>query len=262
MLASCSTIKDELGFSSQDGLTFNKQSVSESTLDSDLKAIGKNKTLVELLKGGETPLVKDGKVTDTYRASWANIQMQILAIKEARIAHKQKLNKADRKAGLSQAKALFSSGDPTKEDAIWNDFPKAFQDRLTDGFAEQTALLRAAPKPTQKEIQAYFDKNKDSLTKCESGKTVAHILVKTEKEAKDIKKQIDGGASFAKLAKDKSIDTGSAVSGGDLGCYTPDSFVAEFEAAVKSAALGAVSAQSKVNMDTTSLKFLHSKFQL
>ncbi len=55
-----------------------------------------------------------------------------------------------------------------------------------------------------------------------------HILVKTEAEAKDIIKQLDKGADFAKLAKDKSTDPGSGESGGDLGYFTKDKMVPEF----------------------------------
>jgi peptidyl-prolyl cis-trans isomerase C len=55
-----------------------------------------------------------------------------------------------------------------------------------------------------------------------------HILVKTEAEAKDIIKQLDKGADFEKLAKDKSTDPGSGSSGGDLGYFTKDKMVPEF----------------------------------
>ena len=58
----------------------------------------------------------------------------------------------------------------------------------------------------------------------------SHILVKTEDEAKAIIKQLDGGADFAKLAKDKSTDA-SAASGGDLGYFSDGDMVPEFYAA-------------------------------
>ena len=58
----------------------------------------------------------------------------------------------------------------------------------------------------------------------------SHILVKTEDEAKAIIKQLDGGADFAKLAKEKSTDA-SAASGGDLGYFAEGDMVPEFYAA-------------------------------
>ncbi len=54
-----------------------------------------------------------------------------------------------------------------------------------------------------------------------------HILVETEDEAKAIKQQIDGGADFATLAKEKSKDPG-AGNGGDLGYFTKEQMVPEF----------------------------------
>ena len=58
----------------------------------------------------------------------------------------------------------------------------------------------------------------------------SHILVKTEDEARAIIKQLDGGADFAKLAKEKSTDA-SAGNGGDLGYFSDGDMVPEFYAA-------------------------------
>ena len=54
-----------------------------------------------------------------------------------------------------------------------------------------------------------------------------HILVPTEDEAKAVKAELDKGADFAKLAKEKSKDPG-ASDGGDLGFFTKDQMVPEF----------------------------------
>lgn len=54
-----------------------------------------------------------------------------------------------------------------------------------------------------------------------------HILVKDEATAKDIIKQLDGGAKFEDLAK-QSTDGPTAANGGDLGFFTKDRMVPEF----------------------------------
>ncbi|MGH8660964.1 MAG: peptidylprolyl isomerase [Burkholderiales bacterium] len=61
---------------------------------------------------------------------------------------------------------------------------------------------------------------------------VRHILVETEDEAKQITAQIRKGASFEKLAADKSKDQGSKVRGGDLDWATPARYVPAFGQAI------------------------------
>jgi peptidyl-prolyl cis-trans isomerase C len=69
----------------------------------------------------------------------------------------------------------------------------------------------------------------------------SHILVKTEDEAKDIIKQLEGGADFATLAKEKSIDKGSGQNGGDLNWFTKETMVKEFSDAAFAMQRGDVS---------------------
>ena len=67
-----------------------------------------------------------------------------------------------------------------------------------------------------------------------------HILVETQGEAADIIAQLDDGADFAELAKEKSTGP-SGPSGGDLGWFPPDRMVAEFSQAVQALTDGAYS---------------------
>lgn len=72
---------------------------------------------------------------------------------------------------------------------------------------------------------------------------VAHILVSSEKEAKSIEAQLKKNHnSFAKLAKEKSKDPGSAEHGGDLGWNPPSNFVKPFADAVLTLKKGQISA--------------------
>ena len=58
----------------------------------------------------------------------------------------------------------------------------------------------------------------------------AHILVKTETEAKNIKARLDKGEKFGALAKNVS-QCPSGKNGGDLGTFTRGKMVKEFEKA-------------------------------
>jgi peptidyl-prolyl cis-trans isomerase C len=69
----------------------------------------------------------------------------------------------------------------------------------------------------------------------------AHILVETEDGAKAIKAELDGGADFAAIAKEKSTDKGSAANGGDLGWFGLGMMVKPFEDAVVAMEAGKIS---------------------
>lgn len=255
LFASCTVFRDELGLGSKDGLSYNKLSISEKDIDADLEALAKNEPLNERFKEADEPLTEDGKVTPTYRASWVNILMRTLSIKEVRLEKKLKITEADRKSALEDSKNLFQGQDEDSTNEIWEAFPESFRDRLVENIAEQYALKRLAPKVSDKEIQTFFDENQDTLAPaCESGKSIAHVLVADEKTAKDIEKKIKEGEDFAELAEKNSQDPGSKDKGGDLGCFVPGNFVAEFEAAAAALTPGSVSAIVKTDFGYHILK--------
>lgn len=112
------------------------------------------------------------------------------------------------------------------------------------------AKAETLPKPTDEEIQKYFDENKDSFNQNETV-AASHILIKVDptdddaaKAAKrqrlsDLRKQLLEGADFAELAKANS-DCPSASAGGDLGTFGRGQMVPEFDAAAFSQPTGSV----------------------
>jgi peptidyl-prolyl cis-trans isomerase C len=66
-----------------------------------------------------------------------------------------------------------------------------------------------------------------------------HILVATQEECEDIKKQIENGADFAELAKERS-QCPSGKQGGDLGEFAPGQMVKEFDQVVFTEEIGKV----------------------
>jgi peptidyl-prolyl cis-trans isomerase C len=80
---------------------------------------------------------------------------------------------------------------------------------------------------TDEAVTARYEKNLKDNPPPEEVRA-AHILVKTEDEAKAIIEQLKGGAGFAAVAKEKSTDKGSGANGGDLGWFTKDVMVKEF----------------------------------
>jgi peptidyl-prolyl cis-trans isomerase C len=83
---------------------------------------------------------------------------------------------------------------------------------------------------TEEDVRARYDKE-IAATPSENELKASHILVETEEEAVAIIAELEGGADFAELAKEKSTGP-SGPNGGDLGYFTKGRMVPEFEAAV------------------------------
>lgn len=69
-----------------------------------------------------------------------------------------------------------------------------------------------------------------------------HILLATQGEAVDVVAELDGGANFEQLAKEKSTGP-SGPNGGDLGWFSPDQMVAPFSRAVEALENGSYTKQ-------------------
>jgi peptidyl-prolyl cis-trans isomerase C len=82
--------------------------------------------------------------------------------------------------------------------------------------------LQEKSKPTEKELRVYYEKNKKDFQKI-SKVTASHIMVGTEKEAKDILGKLNKGSDFAELAKKYSLgperDMGGGLGGMTRGQY-------------------------------------------
>ncbi len=118
---------------------------------------------------------------------------------------------------------------------------KSGMDKQADFLAKQELMARELLVNTY--LQDYIKKHPidDATLKTEYDKFKAaigdkeykasHILVKTEQEAKDVIAQLAKGGDFAKIAKDKSLDS-SKDKGGDLGWFSPANMVRPFSDAV------------------------------
>jgi len=89
------------------------------------------------------------------------------------------------------------------------------------------------------ELKKFYEKNIDKFKTGEQIKA-SHILVKSEKEAKDILAQIKAGGNFEELAKKNSTDA-SAAKGGDLGWFGKGNMVPAFEKAALALKEGEIS---------------------
>lgn len=81
-----------------------------------------------------------------------------------------------------------------------------------------------AEKITTDAAKKYYNQHNQQFTTVHA----SHILLNTEEEAKDVKKQLNKGGDFSELAKKYSKDPSTAQNGGDLGFFGRDQMVKPF----------------------------------
>jgi peptidyl-prolyl cis-trans isomerase C/foldase protein PrsA len=189
----------------------------------------------EVQQGVQLDEKKDAKVLDALKNQafddlvlkqilWQQAEKENIFIEEKDID--EEINKAIETQGKeSFEKVLEETGmsqnqlrDEIKTEKIYSEL----QNRVTEDV-----------KINDEEIKQYYDDNSD-LFKEESGMEIAHILVDTEDQAKEIIVMLGKGDNFAELAKEFSSCPSSAE-GGNLGLINENSnYVPEFkEAALK-----------------------------
>lgn len=98
----------------------------------------------------------------------------------------------------------------------------------------QEAAVSEDVKVSDKELKERYDRMKTKVK-------ASHILVKDEKTAKEVKKKLEDGGDFAKLAKKYSTDEGTTDQGGDLGFFSVGKMDPAFEDAAYSLKKGEIS---------------------
>jgi peptidyl-prolyl cis-trans isomerase C len=88
----------------------------------------------------------------------------------------------------------------------------------------------------------------------------SHILVAEEAEATALKAEIDGGADFAALATEHSLDPGSGANGGSLGWFGLGRMVPEFETAVTTMTDGEVAGPIQTQFGWHLIRLNESRF--
>ena len=94
-------------------------------------------------------------------------------------------------------------------------------------------------KVSDEDMKKFYEQNKEKFKSGEQIKA-SHILVKSEKEAKEILARLKSGGNFEELAKKSSVDSSSAK-GGDLGWFGKGSMVPAFEKAALALKEGQIS---------------------
>jgi peptidyl-prolyl cis-trans isomerase C len=106
-------------------------------------------------------------------------------------------------------------------------------------LAAEAIAARAETAVTEEAVLAAYQAN---YVDAEQGKefNASHILVATEEEAAALVTELEGGADFAQLAREKSTGP-SGPNGGELGWFGAGMMVAPFQEAVELLEVGGIS---------------------
>ena len=126
-------------------------------------------------------------------------QKQQLEAARSILAQEKLIEEAAKKANIAQ--------DPAVKALIAERQTEIYSAELVRKNAAAHPLTDADLKKTYEEVKKQYDPNEIK---------VRHILVKTEQEAKDIIKSLNAGGDFAAIAKEKSLDQGTAAQGGEI----------------------------------------------
>lgn len=127
-----------------------------------------------------------------------------------RLVDRKLLAAAAREAGLDKTPAFRKQMERLTEGALQEAYLRdQVEPRLTEERLREEYRRRTAQEPKREEVRA------------------SHILLRTREDAAAAIEEIRGGADFAAVARDKSLDP-AGRGGGDLGFFTRDQMVKPF----------------------------------
>jgi parvulin-like peptidyl-prolyl isomerase len=218
-----------------DAATVNDTHIQRNDFNDELDQIGNNTELMTFFEQqglGFKQSENDQRVDAQLATSWLSVLLQQAVIDEEFEARHLKVTDQIRAEAEQQARSAFPStktaSDPNA--TAFTKFSKDFQNTEVDRLARELALLQSLPATPQKvtveQARQIYEQNKDQLFPCPSAKTVAHIVVATSDEARDVLTQLQGGADFATVAKQRSTEAATKGDGGVIsnpqappGCY-------------------------------------------
>lgn len=175
--------------------------------------------------GGETVVDSDaGKITkdEFYEAlqneSGAEVLTQLITLKV--LEDKYDVSDEDVNAEIDAIKEQVGDDFDTvlEMQGLTED---ALKVEIKNGLLQEAAITDGV-EVSDEEIEAYYENMKTEVK-------ASHILVEDEETANKVKKELDEGGDFKKLAKKYSTDDSNKDKGGDLGFFTVGTMVPEFE---------------------------------
>ena len=230
-----------------DGATLNTLLAQQGMTLGDLKSSTARQLLVSRLEQivSQGVVVGPQEIEAEFRRRNEKVKLQYALIAPAKYQSEGEPTEAEMKAFYDVHKAEFRIPEKRSLGIIVLD-PKK---------------VGAGVIPTDAQLRADYNSRRNEFQTPERVK-VRHILLKADasndaqvkSKAEALLKQIQGGADFAKLAKENSQDPGSAPQGGELGFIVKGQTVPEFEKAAFSLQPGRPAVSSRPRTVITSFR--------
>ena len=187
--------------------------------------------------------LKDQVMTFLLRSTWLELEANQSDINITDAQVKAEFDKARKQAfptAKQYADFLKSSGQ-TEADLLFRQRSQMLEKKITE------KVQKDAKNVSPEDISAYYKKNQAQFTQ-PATRDLNVILTKTEAEANKAKAALAGGASFASVANQYSIDATSKKVGGKLPAVAQGSQEGAFDKAIFSAPLNKVAGPVKTSL--------------
>ncbi|MEY2422218.1 MAG: foldase protein PrsA [Acidimicrobiaceae bacterium] len=215
--------------SSDPAATVNGKTISTHDLVEELNAIEANGDFINSLQSGSPTggLTVVGATPGSFDAAFvAQVllrQMDYTLIHAEITKRHVVIDDACRVEARNDAMLNLGQQNATTGEQLFNKFPKPYQEVLIQRNADVIALEGALT--GQKcgqgvDAAGYYNSHPDDFTKL----CISVIAVSDQATADTVLARARGGADFAALAREVSIDTTTKDNGGDIGCRLPSEF--------------------------------------
>lgn len=153
------------------------------------------------------------------------IQDQVITLE----AEKQKVTASDAEvdAQYKKVETQYGGADALESALESNNMSKSDFKANLKTYVLASKMIEKDLDTSDETLKAYLKENQSTFDTAAQVKA-SHILVEKKATATKIKKELDAGGDFAKLAKKYSTDTATKSKGGDLGYFTKSEMVEEF----------------------------------
>jgi len=180
----------------------------------------------------ETAFATDAELAEAYRIAGQERTLSYLTLDKSHYAKDAQVDDAKVQAYYDQHKSEHM-----------------IPERIKLAYVELSLeRMPKAENPGPDVLKQIYDEQKATRFSTPEERHARHILIPfgadkaaSKQKAEEIKKQVDGGADFAELAKKESADPGSKDTGGDLGWIRHGQMTPKFEDALNKLKKGEVS---------------------